>query len=355
MWWGLVGGGGAAIMFLSRPFEGATVLAIVGGVAVVDLLRRPRQQTIRHLVAFTVGALVALAPAAAWQLYYNWRVTGEPLTMPYTTYTRQYVMAPPLYWQPLRNDITYRSLEFRRFSVEDEYEPRAAMRSVRGFLRGTSDQLWGLIVGYVNPEMLLLPLIAAVVPLVRRRARGGALSRRRRALLWAISLVLLAPLIHVLCSPWMRIAYMAPSVAGLSLWLMLGLRALARWRVRRLALGRGLACAVVVAQVFAVVLIAWRLHAIWSRQPGEHRVQVVNYLRQQPGDHLVVVRYGPRHDVQFEWVWNDADVPHAKIVFARYSDAASNRQLIESYPGRRLWGLDVNDGNARLTPLSPGG
>jgi len=43
-----------------------------------------------------------LAPVFAWMGYYNYRVTGHALEMPYMTYEKQYTVWSPFLWQTQR-------------------------------------------------------------------------------------------------------------------------------------------------------------------------------------------------------------------------------------------------------------
>jgi hypothetical protein len=87
------------------------------------------------------------------------------------------------------------------------------------------------------------------------------------------------------------------------------------------------------------------------------KYEITNKLKNEGGRHLVIVRYGERHAVYDEWVYNAADIDKAPVVWARDMGKAENRKLSSYFKGRKLWLLDVNvdDMPPTLSPymLSP--
>jgi hypothetical protein len=75
-------------------------------------------------------------------------------------------------------------------------------------------------------------------------------------------------------------------------------------------------------------------------------------LEQTPGRHLVIVRYGPNHPLQEEWVYNRADIDAARVVWAREMDPQEERKLLEYFKDRRVWVLTVDQASRRLKPYS---
>jgi hypothetical protein len=55
------------------------------------------------------------------------------------------------------------------------------------------------------------------------------------------------------------------------------------------------------------------------------------------------VRYGGQYSYHQEWVYNEADIDNARVVWAREMDPARNRQLLEYFKNRHAWLLDVDD------------
>jgi hypothetical protein len=82
----------------------------------------------------------------------------------------------------------------------------------------------------------------------------------------------------------------------------------------------------------------------WNLQ----RARILDELQRGAGRHLVIVQYGPKHSKQNEWVYNEADIDRAKVVWAREMDAAQNRKLLEYFTERQAWLLEVNQDDSPL-------
>jgi hypothetical protein len=67
-------------------------------------------------------------------------------------------------------------------------------------------------------------------------------------------------------------------------------------------------------------------------------------LKNQPGEQLVLVRYGPRHELYEELVYNHADIDGSRIVWARSLGGAKDAELIRHYPNRQIWLVKENAG-----------
>ena len=86
----------------------------------------------------------------------------------------------------------------------------------------------------------------------------------------------------------------------------------------------------------------------WSLQ----RAELEKWLEAQSGQQLVFVRYFAIHDVDHEWVWNRADLMHAKVVWARDFGSDHNQVLPQQMPNRKVWSLLADMPNPKLVPYS---
>jgi hypothetical protein len=68
------------------------------------------------------------------------------------------------------------------------------------------------------------------------------------------------------------------------------------------------------------------------------------------GKDLIIVSYSPQHNEHEEWVYNEADLNDAPIVWARDMGAEKNRRLLEYYAGRKIWRLLPDEEAPRIEP-----
>jgi hypothetical protein len=82
----------------------------------------------------------------------------------------------------------------------------------------------------------------------------------------------------------------------------------------------------------------------------DYRARFEAQLSAVPGEHLVIVRYTPKHDVLSEWVYNRADIDRAKVVWAREIPGVDSRPLLDYFRGRQLWLAEPDVTPPRLSP-----
>jgi hypothetical protein len=72
------------------------------------------------------------------------------------------------------------------------------------------------------------------------------------------------------------------------------------------------------------------------------RRDIQKQLSDGPGDHLVFMTYGPKHDTGHECVYNSATISSQKVIWARSLGREADELLMKAYPDRRYWILHAD-------------
>lgn len=80
------------------------------------------------------------------------------------------------------------------------------------------------------------------------------------------------------------------------------------------------------------------------------RADLDHWMEQQPNSQLVFVRYSQRHNVNFEWVYNHADIMHSHVIWARDLGPEHNKLLLQLLPDRTAWLLEADRREPQLIP-----
>jgi hypothetical protein len=153
---------------------------------------------------------------------------------------------------------------------------------------------------------------------------------------------------------WFLPHYAAPATAVIFALIVQSTRHLRRWKFRGRPVGIGLTRVVVL---FAVMLAPLSkrdgtLPAVTNKPPTiGYRAKFASELSTKPGEHLVLVRYGVSID-SGEWVYNAADIDHAKIVWAREIPGMDLRPLLDYFHGRQVWVAEPDAIPPRLIPFT---
>jgi hypothetical protein len=78
------------------------------------------------------------------------------------------------------------------------------------------------------------------------------------------------------------------------------------------------------------------------------RAAILRQLQRLPGQQLAIVIYGPLHNFDRDWVYNDADVDTAKVVWARDMGNNGNQQLLNYFKNRRVWRVNADTSPPQL-------
>jgi hypothetical protein len=321
---------GVAILMHSRPYD-AAVAGLVSAVALAWLLRR---SAILFNWSALLPALAVLALSLAAVAYVDYRVTGNPLTLPYQAHDRQYVTASPFFLAPLSPEPVYRHAVMRDFytgwSVETWKESRGQPLIQ---LLGRAYTLISFFFGSW-PVTVLLLLWPFALKTTQERA-GAAFT--------LAGFASIAPLAGVF-------PHYAAAFAGVFyLRYMQSLSRVASWRK---PLGPAIAAAVVALFVFSGRDDFSATLADRSGRFGEARASVQRSLAAMPGRQLVLVRYAPGHNTQNEWVFNAADIDASKVVWAREMSPEQDASFLQYFHDRQVWLAEPDKTPPSLTPYS---
>jgi hypothetical protein len=335
---------GIAINLLTRPYESVfLLLSVVLFVAPVA----PNREAWRSLgKAALVAGLVAV-PALAITLIQNKAVTGNWTMLPYSLSQYQYGVPAALTFQP--NPVPHRQLT-----------PQQALDyKMQSLFRGSGPETLGSYLLRLEYRVRFYRFFFLPALYVALLAFLPALREYRYA--WVALTVLLFAL-GINFFPAFQLHYLAAVTCLFVLMSVTGLERLSRWSgdAARLVF---LVCTVhfvfwYTLHVFdnSGVSMAMRRYETWdaiSHGNPERRILINTQLSKLPGQQLVFVRYSPQHIFQDEWVYNEADIDAARVVWARDLGAEENEKLRQYYPKRTAWLLEPDMRPPQLTPYQP--
>jgi hypothetical protein len=331
---------GLAILANSRPYEGFVFSLPIAAALAIWIFGKNRPAVSVSLVRILLPIVLVLAVSGAGMGYYYWRVTGSPFRMTYQVNRGTYATAPYFLWQSPRPEPAYNHTVMRDF-YRWELARFEEYHSLGGFANRTWDKLVGSWKFYYGP-LLTIPLLAFPWILRDKKMRFPFVAG-------AFFLVGLA------VETWTLPHYVAPATGLIYLLLLQCMRHLRLWRWRGQPIGVALvraiptiACAMVFLRVGAAVAHA-QIEPAWPRGNLD-RVAVVRKLEAAAGRHLVIVSYGPHHDVDWEWVYNAADIDDATIVWARAMGPQEDQEVLRYFRDRKVWHLNADQPSPRLEP-----
>jgi hypothetical protein len=318
---GFVFGAGLAILGATRPVEGALYGLPFAAMLVWDFRR--------NAVSLLAAALPVALCLAALGVYFS-HVTGSPFVTAYQINQKTYGWPMTLaFLKPPQ--VEHHNIEFARYY---EYELSEHQR-VDGpihflqFLTFRVQEYWRFFLG----PALTVPLLML-----------GRVWRRRRVLLIGASGGLFAVLIEGGASP----HYLAPAAAVLVAIVVeccRHLRASHVYVVKFIPIMMALVLALRIGAQSAGLPYTQKVNfQSWccKVEGNQNKARITAMLDLIPGDHLVFVRPKTEEHNLLQWIYNDADIDHARIVWARDLGADKDAELAAYYRGRTVWMVDPN-------------
>ena len=319
---------GAILLANSRPYEGF-ILFIASVVVLICWRSRLKPPALPALnLRRILPAACVLGLGTVWMGYFNYRVTGDPLSMPYAVNQAMYAASPHFWLLGDRATPEYRHEVLRKFWVNWD----------RGFyLRSRENPL-------LPPTRFVLVMMGLIFPWGIPLLLGVLFScnRRFRFAMAIGAVVALGIVMEKAAGP----HYYAPAIPIMMLFVAAGFRFLAH---KTHAYSRLVKISMVLFLLQICVMFSGSelMAAVRPLAPDDFRVQrreIIDRLKQQAGArHLVLVRYSSDHpDETVQWVYNSADIDASQIVWAQDMGQSLNQELLAYYPDRKVWLLEVD-------------
>jgi hypothetical protein len=403
---------GVAALATSRPLEGFIFCAPVAAILLWRCVRksagsRPISAN-RILMAFAC----ILVCVSGFIAYYNLRVTGSPLVFPHFIEAREYITTPVFLWDRARPPLQYANPQFDIFY--NRSMPALYQTSWSGAIKNMRDNstlFWVFFLGppFSIPLLMLpwlfrdrrmrlpltqfglsslgllavvwfhphyaAPLLATILLLVVQALRHLRTWRYRNRPVGA-ALVKFIVVFNLLTAPaaffisrwpalfrfWKSSAEGWLPLIALSLLPILCLFViLASWNrpanPTETAPHPGL-------EFFLLILFVWQV-CIGQRivhppdfqfdvsDTSAPRTGVERKFASLPGEHLVLVKYSQHHNINQEFVYNDADIDRAKTVWARDIPGQDLGPLLSYFHDRDVWVLEPDETPQRVYPYLP--
>ncbi len=325
---------GVTILLNSRPYDGA-VLALLSAMVI---LWKCGLSSMR----LAVPTAAVLIPVAAFMLYFNARVTGNPWELPYQLHERQYAVASSFAWSRDSPEPVYHNTVMRVFWSKLNVDQAKHMRA--NLLSAYLVKLASMYGFFFCFYPLFIPALIWPYPLQTEEERLGVL-------LLAGGLLALFPVVGF------QYHYAAAILPLVYLRFLQSIDRLRNWRPGSKPIGFALAVVLIALIPIQFGRDIWKLFVVGEFAPpmAQPYHNVVRELDALPGRHLVLVRYAPSHNAYQEWVNNRADIDSARNVWAREMSPAEDAPLIQYFHGRNVWLLEPDQSPPKLTryPMTP--
>ena len=330
---------GAIFLATTRPYEGLLLCVPVGVVLLRWVLYGHNKPSTALLLRRIAVPGMLLIVVGLWMAYYDLRAFGSPLIPPYAINRATYAVAPYYIWQSQHPAPAYRHSVMRDFYYHNELAAALKMKSLTGFLSQTFIKLCRSILFFFG--IALLPLLVMIRRVIN--------DRRIRFLVLGVYILMMGMMIEIFLVP----HYLAPFTAAFYAIGLQSMRHLRLWKTGGQPVGLGLVRAI-VALCFVLTglrLCAAPLHLKFVEYPasawtdewygpgafGKERADIQAALNRMPGTQLVFVRYSQSHNLMNEWVYNEPDIDHAKVIWAREMNPSEDLELIQYYKDRTVW------------------
>jgi hypothetical protein len=337
----LILGLGIGVLVNTRPLEGILIGIPLGCLVLPWKIKWRAVDKRRFLknVVLPLGLLILTVALLTGN--YNKKITGNAWVFPHVLYSKLYTTIPLFLWQPLYPAVHYDHQVFadyvKKYAVIYYHEKRTS----HGFIHDIQEDGFWLSMFFFG-----FPLAVPSLPILLQFFFHHKTALR----FWAALVILLSVCAAMTCST--KPHYFAPFTCLAVLLIVLGLRGLAALKFRQVNLGGIFVIFLLTFQLFLNIILTPALPVVKSLArnagisrnnlpPFFTRERLKRILIKSGGKYLVIVTYPPTHNYFFEWVYNDSDIDHSPIVWARNMGADHNNRLFEYFKDRKVLFIQV--------------
>lgn len=328
---------GIVILLNSRPWEGLAIILPAVIAALLWIFFQDTTRVFQRVRTVLVPATLLLIVGALAMSYYNWRLTGNPLHLAYTTIHKTYSVVPLFVWQSATPAPVYRHTVLKRYFLETEphYQAADTMGTWRGWMAA---QPWRL---RMAKDLLFGNFFLALCVVMLFFYHPPSL----RLLLVTLGLFMAVMALE----SWNQIHYFGPVIGVAAALKMSSLRWLSAVRTGGRRVGVAMAAAVILCS--AVNLVQDSLVFPLPDTFSHERARIQKQLESTEGRHVVLVRYADNHPPVQQWIYNKAGIDDSKVIWAWDMSDREDRQLFDYYKGRRFWLLQPDAAPLSLKPI----
>lgn len=327
---------GISLLALSRPFEGAVVTALSLGWLLLVVVQT--KMPISRLMTLVPGVAV-IAATMCFFFFYNYRLTGHPLTMAYSVYEKNYAMNPVFLWQKRGAPPEYHHHEMQKFYEEKatDFDQQQSFSGFSSMLGKKISEFAGYFWGWAY-ALFLIPLV-------------WVLKRDPFAQKIAVIVVIFI-LFAFLPVTYSQPHYAAPAMPLFVALAVLALRQMSAWTIKGKGSGRFFVrwLTILLCCGSAVWFVMDR-KAYGTERWEYWRPTFVQQLTVSGKRHLLFVRYADDHILDDEWVYNGADIDGNKVVWARDMGPRKDEALMQYFKDYTVLLIQPDDQDHLITQV----
>lgn len=369
---------GSVILVNSRPFEGSVMMLPALAVLLFRLLRGGDNSAKQKLLQVVLPGLLLTGIALSFMLYYNFKVTGSVLKLPYSEHTRQYYPNPLFIFQSKDESSIGGHDRLREFNEQFKVPP--LLENVNEFLNLPDAVYLRFICAFflliiIVPYFLLSPpltiLLYASVPAIIKKDKWTAF-------------IFLTVLFTFFCMSlavwWDSYHYSAPLTCCFCLLLTESLRQFVisgkadksnlKNSIVCVSLAGLIAASIIYSQIYPAQQIFIANNSVLpnaklkeSLADGKYfrltiperatyvKSEIEKAVKQLPDKYLAIVSYDKNYTFHDEIVYNRANLEAAEIIWAHSLSVEKDARLINYYADRKVLLIKISDSQFEINPL----